>query len=145
MAVPAGRSHMTRVTRTDSDNENLPVDLDKLAHDEAIVERGLMDKIRATLGKVPFVEDAFAAYYCAVDAKTPLYVKAVLMGAVAYFVIPADVIPDFIAGLGFTDDAAVLVAAIKAIGGNLRAEHRERAREALGKRETGTEPPDKET
>ena len=126
---------------TDPDNDAPAVDVAKLARDEAVVERGLKDKIRDTLGKVPFVEDAVAAWYCAVDAKTPLYAKAVLMGAVAYFVTPADVIPDFVAGFGFTDDAAVLVAAIKAIGANLKAEHRERARESLGKRETGAAPP----
>ena len=114
-------------------NDMLSGDVEKLARDEAVVERGLKDKIRITLGKVPFVEDAVAAYFCAVDSKTPLYVKAVLMGAVAYFVTPADVIPDMIAGLGYTDDAAVLMAAIKAIGSNLRPGHRERAREALGK------------
>lgn len=117
------------------DDDMLPGDIEKLARDEAVVERGLKDKIRITLGKVPFVEDAVAAYFCAVDGKTPLYVKAILMGAVAYFVTPADVIPDFIAGLGYTDDAAVLTAAIKAIGSNLRPEHRERAREALGRPE----------
>ncbi len=115
------------------DNGMFPGDVEKLARDEAVVERGLKDKIRNTLGKVPFVEDAVAAYFCAVDSKTPLYVKAVLMGAVAYFVTPADVIPDLIAGLGYTDDAAVLMAAVKAVGSNLRPEHRERAREALGK------------
>ena len=109
--------------------------IEKLARDEAVVEHGLKDKIRITLGKVPFVEDAVAAYFCAVDAKTPLYVKAVLMGAVAYFVTPADVIPDIFAGLGYTDDAAVLMAAFKAVGSNLRPEHRERAQEALGKPE----------
>lgn len=126
---------------TDPDTDTPSVDAEKLARDEAIVARGLKDKIRTTLGRVPFVEDAVASWYCAVDAKTPLYVKAVLMGAVAYFVTPADVIPDFVAGFGFTDDAAVLVAAIKAIGANLKVAHRERAREALGKREIGAPPP----
>ncbi len=127
------------MTGTDPYRDRIPVDFETLAQDEAVVERGLKDKIRATLGKAPFVEDAVAAYYCAIDANTPLYVKALTMGAVAYFVAPADVIPDFIAGLGFTDDAAVLVAAIKAIGSHLRPEHRERAREALGKGDTGAE------
>ena len=120
-----------------SDSDNLPVDTEKLAQDEQIVERGLKDKIRATLGKVPFVEEAVAAYYCAIDSNTPLYVKAVLMGAVAYFVTPTDVIPDFIAGLGFTDDAAVLMAALKAIGSNLRPDHRDRARDLLGGHDNG--------
>ena len=47
--------------------------------------------------------DEMAAYYCARDPKTPFRVKA----ALAYFVMPVDVIPDLIAVLGFTDDATV--------------------------------------
>nr|WP_281427646.1 DUF1232 domain-containing protein [Mesobacillus maritimus] len=31
-----------------------------------------------------------------------------IVGAILYFVMPADAIPDVIAGLGFTDDAAVI-------------------------------------
>ena len=59
------------------------------------------------------------------------------MGALAYFIMPADVIPDFIAGLGYTDDAAVLIAAIKAIRDHLRPEHRDKARKFLEKEPHG--------
>ncbi|MCH7889411.1 MAG: DUF1232 domain-containing protein, partial [Proteobacteria bacterium] len=93
--------------------------------------------LRATLGRVPFVEDALAAYYCATDRATPLYVKAVLMGALAYFIVPSDVIPDFIVGLGYTDDASVLVAAIAAVRGSLKPEHFTAARAFLGKKDIG--------
>ena len=109
------------------------VDHDKLATDEALVKEGFWDKLRKTLGKVPFIEDALAAYYCATDGKTPLYVKAVLMGALAYFIVPIDVIPDFIPGLGFTDDAAILPAAISAVRSALRPEHFDAARAFLKK------------
>jgi uncharacterized membrane protein YkvA (DUF1232 family) len=105
----------------------------KLADDERIVEDGIWRKVRETLGRIPFTEDAVAAYYCAIDRATPLTVKAILMGALAYFVMPADVIPDFIAGLGYTDDAAVLIAAIRAIRDHLRPEHRDKARKFLEK------------
>ncbi len=107
------------------------VDHDKLAADEALVNDGFWDKLRKTLGRVPFVEDALAAYYCATDGKTPMYVKAVLMGALAYFIIPSDVIPDFIAGLGYTDDAAVLAAASGAVRAAMRPEHFDAARAFL--------------
>ena len=53
------------------------------------------------------------------------------MGAIAYFITPTDVIPDFIAAMGYTDDAAVLMAAIRAVGSNLKPHHRERARRFL--------------
>ena len=113
--------------------ETYPVDTVKLAEDERVVEAGLWPKVRETVGKIPFTEEAVAAYYCAIDRRTPLAAKAILMGALAYFVMPADVIPDFIAGFGYTDDAAVLIAAIKAIRDNLRPEHRGKAREFLKK------------
>ncbi len=113
----------------DLDDRN--VDHDKLRADEALVKEGFWDKLRKTLGKVPFIEDALAAYYCATDGKTPIYVKAVLMGALAYFIVPIDVIPDFIPGLGFTDDAAILAAAISAVRSALRPEHFDAARAFL--------------
>lgn len=109
----------------------LPVDPQKLAADRQTVEEGFWTKIRRTLGRIPFSEQAVAAYYCAIDPKTPGYVRAVLFGALAYFVVPADVIPDFIAGLGFTDDASVLLTAISAVGGNLKPRHYEQARAFL--------------
>ncbi|MGH6906054.1 MAG: YkvA family protein [Geminicoccaceae bacterium] len=88
-------------------------------------------KIRRVAARIPFAEDLLAAYFCAVDRQTPTYVRAVLCGAVAYFVLPADMIPDVLAPLGFTDDASVIAAAIAAVGGHLRPHHRDAARERL--------------
>lgn len=101
--------------------------------DEARVENGFWPKVRRTLGQVPFLEEAVAAYYCARDPRTPLQVKAILFGALAYFILPADVIPDIIALAGFTDDAAVLYAAIKAVLPHVKDEHHAKAREVLGR------------
>ncbi|MDA1325245.1 MAG: YkvA family protein [Proteobacteria bacterium] len=106
-------------------------DTEKMARDERAVTSGFWPKIRATLGKVPFTEDAVAGYYCATDRSTPTYVRAVLFGALAYFVIPTDLIPDFIVGLGFTDDATVLMAAFAAVRAHFTPEHRSRARRFL--------------
>jgi uncharacterized membrane protein YkvA (DUF1232 family) len=88
-------------------------------------------KLRRGLARFPFAEDLVAAYYCALDRDTPGYVRAVLFGAVAYFVLPTDMVPDFLAGLGFTDDASVIAAAIAAVGGHLAPRHREQARRRL--------------
>ena len=94
-------------------------------------ERTLFRKLRRFLGNVPFAEDLIAGYYCAVDRNTPAYVRGVLLGAVAYFVLPADMIPDFLAGLGFTDDASVLAAALAAVGGHIQPHHRSQDRSRL--------------
>ena len=71
------------------------------------------------------------AYYCAFDKATPLSVKASLFGALAYFLLPTDVIPDVLPVLGFTDDAAMLAAAIKLMASHIRPEHRVAAKDKL--------------
>jgi uncharacterized membrane protein YkvA (DUF1232 family) len=101
--------------------------------DEAKVRREFWPKLKASLARIPFAEDVVAAYYCALDRNTPLKVKGILLAALAYFILPFDIIPDFILGLGFTDDMAVLYAAISAIRANMKPEHREKAKEALAK------------
>ena len=70
--------------------------------------RGLIPKLMRVVGKIPFADDLVAAWYAARDPHTPMRAKAVLFAAVAYFVTPLDMLPDFITGLGFTDDATVL-------------------------------------
>ncbi|MCB1432365.1 MAG: DUF1232 domain-containing protein, partial [Alphaproteobacteria bacterium] len=79
----------------------------------------------------PFAEDVVAAYYCAFDPATPAKAKGILLGALAYFIMPIDIIPDFIVGLGFTDDMAVLLAAFNVIRTHLKPQHRDQARETL--------------
>ena len=92
---------------------------------------GFWDKVRRNLHRVPFIADALAAYYCALDPRTPTYAKATLLGALGYFVLPTDVIPDVLFGIGFTDDASVLAIAIAAIARHIRPEHRTKARDTL--------------
>ena len=94
-------------------------------------EKRFWTKLRRVVARVPFAEDLVAAYYCALDRDTPGYVRAVLFGALAYFLLPTDMVPDFLAGLGFTDDASVIAAAIAAVGSHLGPRHREQARERL--------------
>lgn len=109
----------------------VPYDPDKLKRDQARVERGFWSKLRRHVRHVPFVEDAVAGYYCALDPATPLQVRAVLFGALAYFVLPIDLVPDVIAWLGFTDDAAVLYAAIRTVAPHIKNRHRAQAKLAI--------------
>jgi len=88
-------------------------------------------KMKAVAAKVPFAEDALAAYYCTLDRDTPLRVRGTLLAALAYFVMPLDALPDIMPVLGFTDDAAVLMAAFQMISAHIKSEHRDAAREAL--------------
>jgi uncharacterized membrane protein YkvA (DUF1232 family) len=103
------------------------------ARDDARVQRAFWSKAKRVAGKLPFAEDLLAAYYCAFDHATPLQVKAALIGALAYFVLPFDAVPDMLPLLGFGDDAAVLVTALRMVAAHLRPEHREAARRALAR------------
>lgn len=95
------------------------------------VKQNFWPKLQKNLARVPFAEDVVAAWYCAFDAKTPLKVKATLIAALAYFILPLDVIPDVILGLGFTDDLAVLMTAMTLIRSHITQDHRDRAHEAV--------------
>ena len=62
---------------------------------------------------------------------TPRRVRLTLLAALGYFVLPIDALPDIMPILGFTDDAAVLAAALAAVAGSITVEHREKARQAM--------------
>ena len=99
--------------------------------DRESVRKNFWRKLKRVAAKIPFAEDLLAAYYCAFDRQTPRHVQAALIGALAYFILPFDFVPDFLPVLGFTDDAAVLATAIRLVATHIRDEHREAARAAL--------------
>jgi uncharacterized membrane protein YkvA (DUF1232 family) len=104
---------------------------DKLAQDSDSVRRRFWIKFKQVVGKLPFAEDLLAAYYCAFDRETPRHVQIALLGALAYFILPFDFMPDMLPILGFTDDAAVLATAIRMVSSHITSDHREAARAAL--------------
>jgi uncharacterized membrane protein YkvA (DUF1232 family) len=100
---------------------------------ERRVARGFMPKLKRVVAKVPFAADLVSVWYCARDPATPTPAKALMMAALAYFVLPTDAIPDMIAGIGFTDDAAVLAAVLATLGRTLKPRHKEAAQALLEK------------
>ena len=104
---------------------------DNLAKDRESVRRRFWAKFKRVAAGLPFAEDLLSAYYCAFDRQTPRHVQAALLGALAYFILPFDFIPDMLPVLGYTDDAAVLATAIRLVAAHVMPEHREAARAAL--------------
>jgi uncharacterized membrane protein YkvA (DUF1232 family) len=98
---------------------------------EVRVRAGFWPKVGRVAARIPFANQMISVYYAARDPETPLAAKGVMMGALAYFVLPLDAIPDILAGIGFTDDAAVITAVIATLGANIRKRHREAAERAL--------------
>lgn len=110
------------------------------ARDEKRVREEFWPKIRRTLAHIPFATDAVAAWYCAFDPATPIRVRGILIAALAYFILPFDIIPDFILGVGFTDDLTVLVTAVGLIRSHMRPEHYDKARETIERLRRGESP-----
>lgn len=98
---------------------------------ERRVTRGFWPKITRTAARIPFAGQALSVWFAARDPETPAAAKGIMLGALAYFVLPVDAIPDVFAGIGFTDDAAVIAALIATLGANIRKRHRDQAAEAL--------------
>jgi uncharacterized membrane protein YkvA (DUF1232 family) len=104
---------------------------DRLAADREGVRRRFWSKFKRVVAQLPFAEDLLAAYYCAFDKQTPRHIQAALLGAIAYFILPFDFVPDMLPALGFTDDAAILATAIRLVASHITPEHRDVARAAL--------------
>jgi uncharacterized membrane protein YkvA (DUF1232 family) len=106
---------------------------ERLAEDRDSLRKRFWTKLKKVAAKLPFTEDLLAAYYCAFDKETPRHVQVALLGALAYFILPFDFIPDVMPVLGFTDDAAVLATAIRMVASNITDDHRAAARAALNR------------
>lgn len=117
----------------DGDDIIMPGTVDR---NEETVRKGFWSKLKRNLARIPLADQVVAAYYAAFDPVTPFRTKAMLLAALAYFVMPFDVIPDFILGFGFTDDMTVLLTAFGLIRTHVTDAHRERAKETVEKLRT---------
>jgi uncharacterized membrane protein YkvA (DUF1232 family) len=104
-----------------------------MLHPEKITKilNAFPDKLSATANKIPFKTQLTAAYFAIKDPNTSIKVKATLAAALAYFILPTDFFPDLIAGIGFTDDFAVLMLVLKRLGPAITKEHYLLARRRL--------------
>jgi uncharacterized membrane protein YkvA (DUF1232 family) len=107
--------------------------LKAFAERERKVRQDFWAKLKRVAASIPFIEDLVAAYYCALDPSTPLRVRGMLLAALAYFILPADLIPDILAGLGFADGMALLTAVVGLVASHITPTHRAAAARALDK------------
>jgi uncharacterized membrane protein YkvA (DUF1232 family) len=102
-----------------------------LAADEAELRRRFWRMLKREAASLPFAEQLLTAYYCAFDRRTPLYVKAMLIGAIVYFVVPDRFMTKAIPLIAAADDAAILAVVFKAVSSHIKLEHREAAQRTL--------------
>lgn len=66
-------------------------------------------------------------FHCLRDADTPTWAKSVIVGALGYLILPADLVPDIIPGAGYGDDWAALVTALATVATYVKDSHKIRA------------------
>lgn len=110
---------------------NTPNDLEK--YRGSYSERGLMNKLAAVAKKagIKAVYAVLLLYYALQSPNTSTKDKSIIYGALGYFILPLDLIPDFIPLAGFTDDLGALVWAISRVVANITDEVRQQARAKL--------------
>ncbi|WP_454002456.1 YkvA family protein [Afipia felis] len=111
--------------------QSVEFDTNALVNNPERLRERFRTKFKRMAARLPFAEELLAAYYCAFDRNTPRHVQTALLGALAYFVLPFDFMPDVLPVLGFTDDAAVLATTIRLVSSHITSEHRQAARAAL--------------
>lgn len=96
-------------------------------------DKGLADKI-AKVAKQAGIKVVYAAlllYYVLKNPLTPKGDKTKIYGALGYFILPFDVIPDWIPVAGFADDLAALTWALYAVSKNITPEVKAQAKAKL--------------
>jgi len=79
------------------------------------------------------VENALVLYHSLRDKDTPKWAKTIILGALGYFILPVDAIPDFVPIVGFTDDIATIFVAFATVALFIKKEHREKAKQIIAK------------
>lgn len=111
-----------------SGNEVIVYEPKSLVALERVVRRRLWSRLRALAASLPFAQELLAAYFCAVDRRTPVGVKFGLLGALAGFLMPQRLIPKMLRTLVVGGDIGFLLGALRSFAVHIRPEHRLRAR-----------------
>lgn len=95
----------------------------------------LFDKLGKVAKKagIKVVYAALLLYYALIDDEVPLKDKAIVIGALGYFILPFDLIPDMLGPLGYTDDLSALIMALKVIWSNITPRIKSQAQQTLSK------------
>ncbi len=111
--------------------ENVPIKIESFGSEYS--EQGLKEKL-SKIARKAGIKMAYAvlvAFYAVQSDTLSFKEKARLYGALGYFILPVDLIPDAILGMGYSDDLAALVYVLHTVSSNITPEVKRRAREKL--------------
>ena len=92
---------------------------------------GKLKKLARKAG-IKIVYAALLLYYVLRNPATPRSDRTQILGALGYLILPADLIPDFLPAVGYTDDLAALMWALYSVARNVTPEVKIMARQKLG-------------
>lgn len=82
---------------------------------------GKLAKVAKSAGR-KMVYAALLLYYVLKSPSVKKGDKTTIIGALGYFILPLDILPDFIPMVGFTDDLSVILLALHAVWKNITPE-----------------------
>ncbi|MFH1528243.1 MAG: YkvA family protein [Bacteroidota bacterium] len=104
------------------DLEDFDLDFDspqKVEKGARLVEERLWVKLEKFGKKLSFARDVLALYQYLIDSRVSWHRKSIVVGALVYFIVPLDVIPDIAPFFGYLDDLGVITAVLKFLGSEL--------------------------
>ena len=110
--------------------EKAPIPLEN-NYEKHYSESSFWNKIKSVAVKAGYelINKALQLYYAMQSPSMPAKDKSIIIAVLGYFILPVDVVPDFIPALGFADDLAALAWALKTISSNITPEVKEKAQQ----------------
>ena len=101
------------------------------SNEKKISERRIVRKLRSAVHSIgsDAINQALTLYYTLRAPETPIWCRTVILGSLAYFISMIDGIPDLTPFLGYTDDIAVMAAAIATVAQYITPEIKQKAQE----------------
>jgi uncharacterized membrane protein YkvA (DUF1232 family) len=96
-----------------------PKTVDEFNKDKNYIEENLWEKVEKTGKKISFAKDILALFSYMTDSNVPWYRKSIVVGALLYFILPIDAVPDLLPLVGYLDDLGVIAAVIKFMGSEI--------------------------
>lgn len=108
-------------------------ELKKEKYAQIFTEAKFFEKIRkfAKVSGIKVIYGALLLFYTLLEKNTPKLAKSIIIGALGYFILPTDMIPDFIPIVGFSDDLSAIMAALIAVALYVNQEIKYKAKERL--------------
>ena len=98
--------------------------------ESSVIDEGLLRKVLIRAGRT-IAQPALEAFEMVIDPSTPTQARMTMLAALAYLIMPLDLVPDLIPIAGFSDDLVALTAVISLWKSHITPEIRNKAKRRL--------------